>query len=255
MITGASSGLGYDLARLFAREGHDLVLVARGREALEKLAEECRREHGVKVEVIVKDLGLTGAAGEIVEKLGRRGIEVEFLVNNAGFGTQGRFWESDLGEELRMIQVNVVALMALTRLLLPRMVERRRGRILNVASMAGFVPGPYMSTYYATKAYVLSQSVAWWRELRRKGVSVTALCPGPTRTAFQRRAGMKEASLFQGDVMESATVARIGYQGMMRGKAVVIPGWRNKVLGFLSRWPPRTVLAGITGRLNRDRQA
>lgn len=255
LITGASSGIGLELARLFARDRHDLVLVARGREAMEKLAEECRREFGVRVEVIVKDLGEPGAAGEVVAEVERRGVAVDYLVNNAGFGTQGAFWESNLGEELRMIQVNVASLVALTRLILPQMVERRSGRIMNVASVAGFVPGAYMSTYYATKAYVLSQSVAWWRELKHKGVTVTALCPGPTQTAFQQRAGIKEAPLFKGDVMDSATVARIGYEGMMRGKAVVVPGWRNKVSALMSRLAPRTVLAGITGKLNRDRQA
>ncbi len=253
LITGASSGIGRDLAELFARDRHDLVLVARNREALEKLAAACRAEHGVAARVIAKDLAEASAAQEICDEVAAGGPPVDFLVNNAGFGTHGLFAESDLDRELQLVQVNIASLIALTRLFLPGMIERRSGRIMNVASMAAMVAGPYMSNYYASKAYVLSHSLALAHELRHAGVTVTALCPGPTSTDFQNRAGIAHAKLFGSNVMDSSAVARMGYDGMMRGKPIVIPGMQNRLGAFFSRFAPRTLAARIAGNLNRDR--
>ncbi|HEX2973397.1 MAG TPA: SDR family oxidoreductase, partial [Tepidisphaeraceae bacterium] len=210
LITGASSGIGYDLAKEFARHGHDLVVLARNREALDKLAQECTAQFQVKVQVLAKDLADPSTPEQVHNELQQRSLPIDILVNNAGFGTHGPFAQRDLAGEIQLVQVNVLAVMQLTRLLLPAMIERRSGRILNVASTAAYVPGPYMASYYASKAFVLSHSVALAEEVRHRGVTVTALCPGPTRTAFQSRAGMEEVKLFSSSfaIMDSPTVAR-----------------------------------------------
>jgi short-subunit dehydrogenase len=253
VITGASSGIGLDLAKLFAQGGHDLVLVARNEEALRGVAAECER-FGVKAHVLAKDLSDPGAAQEILDELAARGIVVEVLVNNAGFGTHGAFAETKLEEEVGMIQVNIVALIQLTRLFLPGMIARRSGKIMNVASVAGFVPGPYMSVYYATKAFVLSHSVALAQEVKGSGVIVSALCPGPTKTEFQKRAKIAESKLFKKPrSMTSMEVAKAGYEGLMKGKMIVVPGFSNKVIRVASKVMPRGVVARVAGKMNRDR--
>jgi uncharacterized protein len=250
LITGASGGIGLDLAKLFAQDKHDLVLVARSRGALGELARECESRHGVKAIVVAADLSRPDAPQEIVTELQRQSVHVDFLVNNAGFGAHGAFADVEATTHLDVIQVNVAALTHLTRLVLPDMLGRRWGRILNLASTAAFVPGPYMSVYYASKAYVLSHSVALSRELRRSGITVTALCPGPTRTGFQSRANMTDAKLFRLSVMDSAAVARAGYAGMLRGKAVVIPGLSNKVSARAGRLVPWGAVSRVTAWLN-----
>jgi len=253
LVTGASSGIGVDLAKLFAQGGHDLVLVARNEEGLRGVAAECEK-HGVKAHVLAKDLSDERAAGEIFFELGGRGIVVEVLVNNAGFGTHGEFAQTDLEQEVGMIRVNIVALIQLTRLFLPGMIERRSGKIMNVASMAGFVPGPYMSVYYATKAFVLSHSVALAQEVKKSGVIVSVLCPGPTKTDFQRRAKIAESKLFKRPrSMSSFDVAKAGYEGLMKGKMIVVPGFSNKVIRVASKVMPRAVVARVAGKMNRDR--
>jgi uncharacterized protein len=253
LITGASSGIGLDLAKLFAQGGHDLVLVARNEEALRAAAAECEKV-GVKAQVLAKDLSNSNAAQEIFDELSARGIVVEVLVNNAGFGTHGLFVRSKLEDEVGMIQVNIVALIQLTRLFLPQMVSRKSGKIMNVGSMAGFVPGPYMSVYYATKAFVLSHSIALAQEVERSGVIVSALCPGPTKTDFQRRAKIAESKLFKTPrSMTSMDVAKAGYEGLMAGKLIVVPGLSNKVIRVASKLAPRRMLARIAGKMNRDR--
>jgi short-subunit dehydrogenase len=254
LITGASSGIGLDLARLFANDKHDLVLVARNESALGQVARECRARHGVKVVVLPQDLSHPSAPDEIFAALGQQGVAIDFLVNNAGFGAQGAFAKVDLKTHLDILQVNVVALTHLTRLFLPGMVGRGRGRILNVASTAAFAPGPYMSVYYASKAYVLSQSVALARELRHTGVTVTALCPGPTKTAFQERANMGGAKLFRAGMMTSEAVALAGYRGFMRGKSFVIPGAANKASAWAGRVVPWGLVSRVTASLNRGRE-
>lgn len=238
------------MAQLFAREGHNLVLVARNQETLLKLAEKLEQEYGIRAIVISKDLSLSSTPEEIFSELSEKSIPVHILVNNAGFGTRGMFSEADIDSQLKMIQVNMTALTHLTRLFLEGMLRSRKGRILNVASTAAFQPGPLMAVYYATKAYVLSFSEALASELRGSGVTVTALCPGPTRTEFQRRAGMEGSRLFRSGVMDSRTVAEAGYRGLMKGKAVVIPGLRNRLVALAVKLVPRKWVIGAVRRMN-----
>jgi len=252
LITGASGGIGFELAKLFAADGYDLVLVARTRETLQKLAEELSARYGVRAEVLPKDLALPGAPEEIHRQLGQSGVAVDILVNNAGFGTFGFFAETPPASTMEMLQVNMTALTHLTRLFVEDMRSKKFGRILNVASTAAFQPGPLMAVYYATKAYVLSFSEALANELRGTGVSVTVLCPGPTHTGFQKRAHMEGSPLTSGGnlpVMDAATVARIGYRGLMKGKTIVIPGFVNRLLVFSVRFGPRSVVTSIARRL------
>jgi short-subunit dehydrogenase len=255
LITGASSGIGYELAKVLAREGHDLALVARSGDLLEALAETLRADYGVRAEVLVADLAEPGAPDEVCERLEAAGFRTDVLVNNAGFGSMGPFWEADAGSQLDMVQVNVTALVHLTRLILPGMVERSAGRIMNVASTAAFQPGPLMAVYFASKAFVLSFTEALDEELRGTGVSVTALCPGPVPTGFQKRAGMSKAPIGGRMVTgDAAEVARIGYQGMMKGRRIVIPGRINRVGSFLPRLLPRAVAPRIVIRMTRARR-
>ena len=252
LITGASSGIGLELARLCAKDGCDVVLVARSEGKLRELAAELGRDCGVAAHVIALDLAQPNAAEELVRRLP---CAVDVLVNNAGFGVAGPFVGTDLTKELEMIQVNIVALTQLTKLLLPPMVARRRGRVLNVASTAAFQPGPLMAVYYATKAYVLSFSEAIADELRHSGVTVTALCPGPTETGFAAVADMTQSRLFNvARPMGSAAVARAGYAAMRRGKRVAIPGVKNKLLTQSVRVSPRRLVTAIVRKLQESRQ-
>lgn len=256
LITGASSGIGYELAVLFARDGFDLVLVARSVPKLETLARELSSAHGTRALVLPADLSRPEAPEEIVRRLADAGVTVDILVNNAGVGLAGPFAETDPAAELAMLQLNVGALVSLTKLLVPRMIERGRGRILNVASTAAFVPGPYMAGYYASKAYILSFSDALAHELRGTGVTVTTLAPGPTRTGFATAAKMQTSRLFRvANVMRAADVARAGYRGLMAGKRLVVPGFFNKLLVAGARFVPRSVTAEMAGRLNKPRKA
>lgn len=250
LITGASSGIGYEFTKLFARDGYNLVLVARSEQQLQKLADELREKHGIAVEVIAKDLSNANTPDEIFAELQQESLTVDALVNNAGFATYGKFSEIDLNAELQEMQVNMVTLTHLTKLFLPGMLKKGWGKILNVASTAAFQPGPLMAVYYATKAYVLSFSEALAEELRGTGVTVTALCPGPTQSGFQKRANMEDSRLFRGrKVADAATVARIGYRGLMTNKTVVIPGLRNKVLAESVRFVPRKVVTRVAGNM------
>jgi uncharacterized protein len=254
LITGASSGIGLELARLFARDGHGVVLVARREDRLKELAAELTHRHDVRASVIVADLADPSAPPEIARRVAAAGLEVQFLVNNAGFGLAGEFARTDVTAELQMIQVNVVALTHLTKLFLPGMVGARQGAILNVASTAGFAPGPLMAVYYATKAYVISFSAAIAEELRNSGVTVTALCPGATRTEFQERAGLDlEARAFRGPwVADAASVARVGYQGMLRGKRLLVPGVFNKMMVAAARVASPVLLAKAVRRVQES---
>src|ERR1043165_4656728 len=252
LITGASSGIGLDLARLFAKDGRAVVLVARSGGKLRELAAELERDCGVKAHVIALDLAQPHAAQALVQRLP---VAIDVLVNNAGFGVTGAFVETDLAKELEMIQVNIVALTEPTKLLLPPMVARRRGRVLNVASTAAFQPGPLMAVYYATKAYVLSFSEAIADELRDSGVTVTALCPGPLEPAFAAGADMTTTRLSNvAKPMSSADVARAGYAAMKRGRRVVIPGVKNKLLTQSIRVSPRRMVTAIVRKLQESRQ-
>ncbi len=249
LVTGASGGIGLELARKLAEEGYDLVLVARSADRLEALAAELREQHGRSVTVVVSDLARPEAPEEIARSAAEAGITVDVLVNNAGFANYGRFHESDRRRELDMIQVNVTALTHLTHLLLPGMVERGSGRIMNVASTAAFQPGPLMAGYYATKAFVLHFSEAIATELSGTGVTVTALCPGPTSSGFQERAGMQEAKLLKYGTMSSRAVAEYGYRALMRGKRVAVPGFSNRLGTLAPRLLPRKTIAKVVGNL------
>ena len=248
LVTGASSGIGLELARIFARHGSNLVLVARRVERLEEIARELADRFGVKCHVLALDLTQPDTPRLIREGLDREKIEVDILVNNAGFGCYGLFSELDLQTQLDVIQLNVVALTQLTHLLLPDL-SQRGGRILNVASTAAFQPGPLMAVYFATKAFVLSISEALANELEGSGVSVTVLCPGPTKSDFQRRAGMEEAGLARIGLMDAQAVAYAGYQGLMQGRRLVIPGTMNKLAAFATRLIPRSWTTRVVRRL------
>jgi short-subunit dehydrogenase len=189
---------------------------------------------------------------EILSEVERRGLAVDILINNAGFGASGAFADSNLQNELEMIELNIAALTALTKLVLPGMLKRRWGKIMNVASTAGFQPGPWMAVYYATKAYVILFSEAIANELKGSGVTVTCLCPGATATNFAGRAGMEHSRLFRLGAMRSLDVARAGYKGMMRGRTMVIPGWLNKALAMSVRFSPRKLVTAISGSLQQE---
>ena len=249
LVTGASGGIGEELARLFAADGHDLVLLARSRDKLARLSEELGEKHGVGARVVASDLARPEAPREIFEELKGAGVTVDALVNNAGFGSYGLFAETDLKSELDLLQVNVVALTHLSKLFLPGMIARRRGYLMNVASTAAFQPGPLMAVYYASKAYVLSLTEALANECEGTGVCVSALCPGPTETGFVAAAGMAESKLFDRGPMDARTVAEEGYRGMLAGKTIVIPGFRNALVargvGFMPRRMVTRVVRGI----------
>jgi hypothetical protein len=256
LVTGASVGIGHELARIFAREGYALVLVSRDESALGRVAAELQRDYKTASKVLSKDLSLASAPQEIFDALERDAIKVDVLVNNAGFGVFGRFSETDLKKELSMLQVHMTSLTELTKLFLKKMVEKGDGKILNVASTAAFQPGPMMAVYYATKAYQVSFSQALANELRGSGVVVSVLCPGPTRTEFQARAGMAPSPLFNRFAMDAAEVAQAGYRGLMRGDSVIIPGFVNRLLALVVRFVPRgfaaAVIRGIQAkRVNR----
>lgn len=242
LITGATSGLGYEFVKRFANDHYHLVLVARNNT---KLLEIKQSFPHIKVTTIQKDLSIPGAASDIFEYLTSHNIQIDALVNNAGFGSLGLFDELDIDEQLRMIQVNVMALTELTYYLLPQMKQRKSGRIMNVASTAAFQPGPLMAVYYATKGYVLSFSEALVDELSGMNVTVTTLCPGPTQTNFSTAANMKENKMF-GLPMDASFVAKKGYQAFMKGKRVSIPGSLNK-LGVLGvKYIPRSIASKLS---------
>lgn len=250
LVTGASSGIGLELARCFAADSSRLVLVARKGNALEALAAELRKAHKIQAQVITADLAHPDSPTRLLAHLQSAGLKVDVLVNNAGFGAQGRFAELPLGRQLEMLQVNITSLTHLTGLLLPGMIERRHGGILNVASTAAFQPGPGMAVYYATKAYVLSFSEALAEELAGTGVTVTAVCPGPTATNFGAAANMRTLGLVKKVSMSAEAVARQGHAGYRRGKVVIINGFGNAVPAFLVRIFPRAVVRKIAKRLN-----
>ncbi len=252
LITGASTGIGRELALIAASKGRPLVLVARSEDKLSALARSIREAHAGRAEVVSLDLSDPEAPAALFRETKRREIEIDVLVNNAGFGSLGRFHETPIERQLEMLRLNVVALTHLTHLFLPAMLLRRRGRILNVASTAGLQPGPSMAVYYASKAYVLSFTEAIAEELRGTGVTATALLPGPTRTEFQSRAEMSGSRLVRMGMADARPVAEAGYRGMEAGKAVVIPGMSNKALSLVVRLSPRWAVRRVVSWLNRS---
>lgn len=249
LITGASGGIGLALARLFAADRSDLVLVARSAGKLEQLAAELAEEYEITARALTADLALPGAASDIHREISGRGAEIDVVVNNAGFGARGTVAELELERQVGMVQVNVAALTELTRLFLPAMLERGRGGILNVGSTAGFQPGPGMSVYYATKAYVISFTEGLAEEVAGSGVKVSCLAPGATHTGFAAEARMEDSLLFKLGAMDVETVARAGYAGFRRGKVIVIPGLKNKLTPLSVRFAPRALVRKIVKRL------
>jgi short-subunit dehydrogenase len=243
LVTGASGGIGLELAKLLAADGFDVALVARNQQKLESISREFHERFSVQPIVIVADLAKPDAAAEIARRLEYDSRPIEVLINNAGVGTFGPFHEQPLEKILELLQINIVSLTELTRRLLPRFVAHGDGHVMNVASTAAFQPGPLMAVYYASKVYVLHLSEAIGEELSNTNIKVTALCPGPTSTEFEQRADMQGSKLFSSHrVMTAEQVARIGYRGMWQGKAVVIPGFTNRFLAWATRLPPRSWL-------------
>lgn len=254
LITGASRGIGLELAKECAKHGHDVVLVARRQDALEAAAGAIEGKYSVRATVIAADVSNADARAEIFSSTQDQKIEIGLLINNAGFGLGGEFLETDIERELEMIQVNVAAPTHLTKLFLPAMVKRRSGRIMQVASTASFQPGPLMSVYYASKAYLLSFSQAIAEELRNTGVTVTALCPGATATDFAETAQVSNTRLFQKlGVANAEDIARYGYKAMMRGDRVAIHGWRDKLMVQSERLAPRRLVTAIARRVQESR--
>lgn len=249
VVTGASSGIGAELARVFAEGGRALVLVARRRERLEQLAADLRSRHGVAVEVIAADLEDPDAPQSLVRAIAERGIAIDTLVNNAGFGLRGRFADQSYDGLVGMVELNVVAVTKLCRLVLPGLIAARRGGVINVASTAAYQAGPNLALYYATKAFVLSLSEALHEEAKGHGVKVTALCPGPTTTEFADRANMAGLRLFKVGAMSASEVARLGVKGYEAGRAVVIPGFANRLGSIGAQLLPRVITRRIAGRI------
>jgi len=248
LITGATSGIGHQLSKLFAQNGYNLVLVARDEPKLEQRSDELKKAFGISTKVISKDLSVISSPEEIFVEVQRESIQIDILVNNAGFQEYGPFSETDLQNEIQMIQVHIASLTHLTKLFLPGMLKQGHGRILNLGSTGSFIPGgPLNAVYCATKAYVLSFSEAIAEELKNTKITVTALCPGATNTAFAQRAQIEDIRLFKFGVMDAKKVAEIGYHALMKGKRIVVPGIANKLTVFSLRYMPRRLLTTITG--------
>lgn len=253
VVTGASSGIGAEMARVFSGIGHNLVLVARRRGKLEKLAEELRQRDGGIVEVIEVDLSKQKAPKALFDAISEKGIEVHTLVNNAGYGLGGTFVDLPLDDQLDMMNVNMTALTKLCHLFLPGMIARGEGGIINVSSLAGFLAGPNMAVYYASKAYILSLSEGLHEEVKKHGVTVTALCPGPTDSEFSDRAGVSDTKLFKRRTMTAEAVARIGVEGYRAGHAIVVPGAMQRLAAQIARLSPRFATRRVAASLNKKR--
>ncbi len=246
LITGASTGIGRELSFLCAQDGYDVALVARTPGPLQVLAEEIRQRTGRTAYVFARDLSESAAPHTLFDDIVCTGLKIDTLINNAGFGLIGKFWELSEDEQMQMVHLNIGALTQLSRLFMTDMVSRRSGQILNVASTAAFQPGPLMSVYYASKAYVVSFSEAIRNEAKDFGIKVTCLCPGPTKTEFDKRAGMAATKLFEGShVMSARAVAEIGWRAMKAGKPLVIPGRMNAAMAFLTRFASRQLTASM----------
>jgi short-subunit dehydrogenase len=252
LITGASGGFGTEFARLFASDGFDLILVARSGAAMEEIAQLEEERHGISVTVLPKDLSKPGAARDLMASVNERHLHVDALVNNAGFSTYGPFAETDEGTLADMLEVNMTTLTQLTRACLPGMIAHGWGRVLLLGSVGSFSPAPMTAAYAATKAYVLSLGLALAEELKGTGVSVTTLCPGPTRTGFQTRAQMDDSKLVAGRRLPAAEdVADAGYAAMKRGRPYLVTGGPSRLFAFGTRFLPRTMATTIAGRSQR----
>ena len=253
LITGASSGIGLELAKQFAQNGHPLIITARTESELQVLANDLSNTYKNKIRFIAADLNDANGASGLAEALGKENIQIDILVNNAGLGQKGKFWEIPLERDVEMINVNIAAVIVLTKAFLPQMVARGSGRILNTASIAGFMPAPTMAIYHATKAFVLSFSEAIATELKDTGVTVTALCPGATDTNFFPEADLTDSNAVQkANLMAPQEVAEIGYKALMDGERVVVAGGLNKAMAFTTRFLPEWMNAKMSETLYAD---
>lgn len=253
LITGASSGLGLDFARQLAEKSYDLVLVARSVGRMESLAAELQQKHSVRCIVLSQDLAQPGSARELFSKLDAQRLTIDVLINNAGCGVWGEFARSDFSEMAGMLLLNINSLTELTHLLLPGMLSRKQGYILNVASTAAFQAGPWMAGYYASKAYVLSLTEAIAVELEGTGVSITALCPGPTRTEFFDRAKMGNSRLKDMVMADSASCVKNGLEAMFRGRVIIVDGFINQVSALSTKVFPRNLVRRVAGHINQQK--
>lgn len=253
LITGASGGIGLELARIHASKGGNLVLVARSGDKLAEIKSEIEEQYHTSVRFLVSDLSVRYSPKKVFDEVNNHRISIDYLINNAGFGDFGHFAESDWDKQESMINLNITALAHLTRLFLPGMISRGGGRILNVASLAAFSPGPTMSVYFATKAFVLSFSQALNNELKDKGITVTALCPGSVDTKFHAVALGDPKLVRERKMMSAGEAAEIGYQAMMNGKPVVIPGFKESVLAFASRFVPREMVVKSARKIQENK--
>lgn len=254
LITGATGGIGQALCQQFAGRGYRLILTGRNPSSLRRLARALNRAYGTKIRCIAMDLGIKGAARALCAQLRQKGDAVDILVNNAGFGLGGCFADHPISAQQELLYVNIHTATELCRRLLPEMLERGQGGILNVASIGAVVPGPYNGIYCASKAYLLSLSLALAQECRGTGVQITALCPGATRTGFAHRADMESTPLFRAGTMTAEQVAAAGYRGLMKGRAMVIPGGRNKLAYLLNKIAPQELATRVSGAIQRPEQ-
>ena len=246
LITGSTSGIGYELAYIHAKQGGSIVLVARSKDKLEQIKKDLENNYNINAYVIEKDLSIKDSAKDVYDEIMKNNITVDYLINNAGFGDFGFFNDSDWGKLERMINLNITALTQLTKLFISDMIKQGSGRILNVASTAAFQPGPTMAVYYATKAYVLSFSEAINNEVSSNGITVTTLCPGPTKSGFQKVASLQESRLVKGRILAtSKEVAEYGYNAMLKGKSVAIPGIVNYLMANSVRFFPRSAVLKV----------
>ena len=255
LVTGASTGIGNEISRLLAQDGYNLVLIARNEEKLKILSSELEDKYNIFAKVIVKDLSNPNSSQEIFNETQGMGLNISILINNAGYGSFGEFLDSKIENELNMLNVNVLSLTYLTYLYGREMIKLGGGKILNVASTAAFQAGPLMTVYYASKAYVLHFSEALANELQIHNITVTTLCPGPTKTNFQKRAEMQESKLVSGRrIMDAAFVASEGYKGMKVGRTLVIPGIQNKVMSLGVKFLPRGIVTKIVRSIQESRK-
>ena len=254
LITGASSGIGYSLAEEFAKHEHSsIILVARNEQKLQNAKENLEKEFpNTQFTTMAYDLSKPENCEELFHKCQQQNLIPQILINNAGYGNHGSFMETDKEFELNMIDLNVRSLTHLNKLFIPEMLQQKnKSHILNVASIAGFLPGPYMATYYATKAYVISLSEALAEELRNTNIHVSVLCPGPTETEFSKTANLENKGVFKNKVMSSKEVAEITYKELLQNKTIILPGIKNKLMPFFLRFVPRKIIAKISGSINK----
>ncbi|MCD2503030.1 SDR family oxidoreductase [Clostridium sp. NSJ-145] len=250
LITGASSGIGYELAKLFKRDGYNLILVARDKEKLQMAVDKLNNEKN-KIIMLDVDLSREDEVDKLIKYINKNEIDINILVNNAGIGSFGEFAEIDWKTEEKLIDINIKALTKLTKYFLPKMIEKKSGGILNVASTAAFASGPRMATYYASKAYVLNLTEAIHEEVKEYGINISCLCPGPVRTSFQSKAGIKKSEKAKKYLMNADIVAKVGYDKFKKGEVIIIPGFKNKVLVNANKLLPRAISRKIILKTNK----